>query len=151
MSQPHISIWGYTKRKRLPALVIALPLGLLVGTVVGIISAYLRSDTDHVWLYAAIFSAMTGFLFTGLIWVLIVDRTTIAGAIAKPEASIENTWHARAVSAGFFTMLIGSSWGSAIAAFYHQNAISICFVIFFILGVCAYVISYVINRKRTLQ
>ncbi|WP_216388221.1 hypothetical protein [Arcanobacterium phocae] len=151
MPEQHTSSWGYTKRKRLPALVIALPLGLLAGAVAGIISAYLRSGTTHIWLYAAIFSAMTGFLFAGLIWIIIVDRTTIAGAIAKPEASIENTWHARAVSAGFFTMLIGSSWGSAIAAFYHQNAISICFVIFFILGVCAYVISYVINRKRTLQ
>ncbi|USR78893.1 hypothetical protein [Arcanobacterium pinnipediorum] len=151
MSQPDKSTWGYTKHKRLPALGIAVPIGLSMGALFGALWAYLRSDTDNIWLYVAVFSTTTGFVFAGLIWVSIVDRTTIAGAIAKPEASIENTWHSKATSVGFFTVMIASSWGIAISSLYKHHTATLYLAIIFSLGILALIACYAIQRMRALK
>ncbi|QRV01624.1 hypothetical protein JTE88_05845 [Arcanobacterium phocisimile] len=151
MPQPRTSKWGYTKHKQIPALRIALPTGLIFGAFTGVICAYLRSDMNNVWLYTAIFAALTGPIFAALIWVILVDRATITGTVAKPEVSIENAWHHKAASAGFFTMFISSSWGMAIASFYQHNFATTYLAVIFFLGVSTYWVSYFVHRRRTLK
>lgn len=46
-------------------------------------------------------------------WVLLVDRSTIAGAIAKPEDSIESDWYEKAASGAFHDVLIVGGLGAA--------------------------------------
>ena len=55
----------------------------------------------------SIFGAVFWPIMSVIVWVLLVDRSTLRGAPKNPEASIEATWYSRA-AAGAFTDLIGA-------------------------------------------
>ena len=55
-------------------------------------------------------------------WAVLVDRSTLAGAIDKPEDSIESAWYEKAAAGAFGDILMVSGLGSAGFAFIQLEA-----------------------------
>jgi Ca2+/Na+ antiporter len=87
--------WRRTKfaRGRFTAMGVAIPAGLVLAAAFGSITLLTGvASGDRAALFAVIMAAATASGFVALIWALVVDRTTLRGALDKPEESIESTW-----------------------------------------------------------
>ncbi|MGO1235331.1 MAG: hypothetical protein ACTHY8_01365 [Microbacterium gubbeenense] len=59
------------------------------------------SRGDEALLIAGVFSIIMSWGLIGLIWALLVDRSTLRGVIDKPDESIESKWLDAAMSGAF--------------------------------------------------
>lgn len=73
-------------------------------------------DHDRPGLVALVFAALIMPVASASGWALLVDRSTIAGAIDKPEDSIESAWYETATSGAFGDVLAGGGIGAAVFA-----------------------------------
>lgn len=87
--------WGRTKfaEGRLPALTVAIPAGLALSVGVGALTLLTRAARgDHALVVAGVFALVMSWGFIGLIWALVVDRSTLRGALDDPDESVESKW-----------------------------------------------------------
>ncbi|MEW6898119.1 hypothetical protein [Trueperella pyogenes] len=142
------SRWGRTPkgRKTMP---IAIPLGILLSLiVVGLLTLIRGLGETGAGTYFVVLFAVTMPLGIALVWVVIVDRSTIEGAIANPEVSIESHWHRNAARTGFFAVNIASSWGAAIAGACDWWEISLTLLGVAIFGAVVFAVAYAIQKRR---
>lgn len=97
--------WGRTKSGRAAA-----PIGLVGGTAIGLLLGLLyfaanRTDPQG-WMKALAIALVAIPMGYGLIVALIVDRTTMKGAVVRPEESVETLWVQRAGYYAFFIVMI---------------------------------------------
>ncbi len=59
-----------------------------------------------------VFTAMTLPFLAMLVWALLVDRSTISGAVDRPEESIESVWYEKAASGAFGDILLVGGIGA---------------------------------------
>lgn len=99
--------WGRTRSGRSP-----LPAALATGSVItGLVAcAGAIFGSSHL---AALLAALTLPITVTLGWVLVVDRTTIRGAVARPSESVEGRWYDTATSGAFHDVLIMIGLGAA--------------------------------------
>lgn len=98
------TLWGRTKFAggRIPALPFAIPVGLLLAIGVGAITFWTGvAQGEYALLVAGMFAFFTCWGTMLLVWVVVVDRTTIKGAVDKPEESIESKWMDTAMAGAF--------------------------------------------------
>ncbi|MFD2840049.1 hypothetical protein ACFSYH_05630 [Populibacterium corticicola] len=104
------SRWGRVRfgRHRPHALWIAAPIGALGAAVLATIAVATGSAGARPALGGVAIALVALWPFTGIVWALIVDRSTLVGAVKNPEQSVESFWHDRAASGAFAdTLLIG--------------------------------------------
>lgn len=78
---------------RAPAMVVAMPAGLILAAGVGALTLLTEvAQGDDALVIAGVFALIMSWGFIGLIWALIVDRSSLRGAIEKPDESIESKW-----------------------------------------------------------
>ncbi|GAA2025884.1 hypothetical protein GCM10009720_01920 [Yaniella flava] len=95
------TLWGRTRfaSGRFPALALAIPLGLVLAVGAGAITLWAGvARGELALLIAAVFAVIMAPGLAGLVWALVVDRSTIKGAIDKPEESVESKWLNSAMS-----------------------------------------------------
>lgn len=108
--------WGYVNftRRRIPAMAIAIPTGLLLGgataAIVHAIHLFTGPHATAMTLALALFLTFNFFLLT---WIIVVDRSTLRGAVSNPEESVENTWYATAAVGTLHDLLIALGVGGA--------------------------------------
>lgn len=73
----------------------SLALGIGVAAIFSVIVAN-TVLTENKPLAIALFLAFTAPILCATFWALLVDRSTVAGAIDKPEDSIESRWYSQA-------------------------------------------------------
>lgn len=61
-------------------------------------------------------------LSAGLGWVLLVDRSTLSGAVERPDDSIESAWYEKAAGGAFGDILLVGGLGAAVFAFMKVEA-----------------------------
>lgn len=78
---------------RIPAMAVAIPAGLILATGVGALTLLTEvSQGEHALVTAGVFALVMSWGFIGLIWALVVDRSSLRGALDKPDESIESKW-----------------------------------------------------------
>lgn len=95
--------WGRARfgGGRIPALAIAIPIGLVLAAAVGAITLWTGvASGDRGLLVAGVFALVMSWGLVGLVWALVVDRTTLTGAIDEPEQSVESAWLDAAMAGG---------------------------------------------------
>lgn len=96
--------WGRTRFAggRIPAMAVAIPAGLIVACGVGALTLLTGvSQGDEALVIAGVFSIVMSWGLIGLIWAIVVDRSTLRGAIDKPDESVESRWLDAATSGAF--------------------------------------------------
>jgi len=99
--------WGQAKfgDGRIPAVLIAIPGGLLLGAAGGWLAVGTGLAGSHPLLGFAVFTACLAMPAMALMYVLVVDRNSVEGAVDRPEESVEGKWYDKAAS-GSFTDLV---------------------------------------------
>ena len=91
--------WGATRsgRRGLALWAPSLVIGLAVAAVLGGI-AWAVNPAPNPALLGIVIAAASLPIGTVLGWVLLVDRTSLEGAVARPEESVESVWLDRAMA-----------------------------------------------------
>lgn len=87
--------WGRIKFAggRVPAMAVAIPAGLILAAGVGALTLLTGvSEGEQALAIAGVFALVMSGGFIGLVWALIVDRSSLRGALDKPEESVESLW-----------------------------------------------------------
>lgn len=109
--------FGRIKPDGVPALRLAAPIGVAaaagIGAALWFAFPQMHGGTNA-WIGIAVAGACFAPVMVALAWVLLVDRSTIPGAIAHPEHSVENSWYDQAAKDSFHLLLVGTGFGAAI-------------------------------------
>lgn len=87
--------WGRIKLAggRIPAMAVAIPAGLILAAGVGALTLLTKvAQGDKALVIAGVFALVMPWGFIGLIWALVVDRSSLRGALDNPDESIESKW-----------------------------------------------------------
>lgn len=93
--------------------IVSLLIGLAISSGLGALFAWL-GDTGEAWLRFAIVAFVTLPVSVMLPWALLVDRSSLKGAIERPEDSVESRWYARAAEGTMHDVLITVGIGAAL-------------------------------------
>ena len=93
-----------------------LAIAVLVSAALGWLFMVLRNG-DRPLLAFGIMAAFTLPVTAALAWAVLVDRSTITGALEKPEDSVESVWYEKAASGAFTDILLVGGLGCAALTF----------------------------------
>ena len=112
------SKWGRSRFGGSSAQLLAasLAIAVLVSAALGWLFMVLRNG-DRPLLAFGIMAAFTLPVAAVLAWVVLVDRSTITGALEKPEDSVESVWYEKAASGAFTDILLVGGLGCAALTF----------------------------------
>lgn len=143
--------YGRTKSGGIPAMRIAVPIGLTVaiaiGTAIRMISGPVQGPIND-WLVGIAIGVGLAPSSILLVWALCVDRTTIPGATPNPENSIESAWYSQSATDAFHATIIGSSLGSAITALWLPPLVSWTLIAVSVVAAATFAVSYLIRKHR---
>lgn len=111
--------WGRVRFAggRIPAMAIAIPVGLVLATGVGAITLWTGvARGEQALLIAGVFALIVSWGLVGLVWAALVDRSSLRGAIDKPDESIESTWLDAAMAGAFRDTIMLTGLSLAILA-----------------------------------
>lgn len=141
--------FGLTGPGGVPALRIAVPLGLAIATVLGAAGVILlKPSVAHQWAAGVILGACVAPSAIALAWVLVVDRTTLPGAVRHPESSVEGAWYSEAATSSFHVVLVVCGLGSALALIWLPSAVSWTLMGVFLVAALAWGVSYALIARR---
>ncbi|MFT4296684.1 MAG: hypothetical protein QM582_14865 [Micropruina sp.] len=86
--------------------------GLLAAGIGGLLATFGGQEN---WLSGFVIGAVVTLpTASALAWAVLVDRSTLRGAVDRPEESVENTWYDQAASGAFndLIMVIGLGAGA---------------------------------------
>ena len=87
--------WGRIKFAggRIPAMAVAIPAGLILAAGVGALTLLTGvSQGEQALIIAGVFTLIMSWGLIGLIWALVVDHSSLRGALDRPDESIESKW-----------------------------------------------------------
>lgn len=113
------SRWGRSRFGGSGGTLIAVSLGLgaILASGIGWLSMVLESGHQNPWLIFWAGAIVSLPASAGLAWVLLVDRSTLAGAPADPDASVEARWYEKAAVGAFHVLIASLGLGAAVVTF----------------------------------
>lgn len=108
--------WGRSRfgARRRSALLLAVPIGLALAAGLGALAGWAAAAAGaEPVLVAAVFALATALPTISAVWLLVVDRSTLRGALDRPEESIESSWLDRASQGAFTDTLTIAGLGTA--------------------------------------
>ncbi|MET7640837.1 hypothetical protein [Streptomyces sp. NPDC005438] len=85
----------------LPALWVAAPCGALLATGFAALAVATGVVGERPLVGGVVFALVSVWALIGLVWVLVVDRSTLRGATERPEESVESAWFDTAARGSF--------------------------------------------------
>lgn len=83
------------------------------------------------------------------LWALLVDRSTLKGAVRNPEASVESHWYAKAAETTFHSMIAIMGLGAAAFSIFDWDApASWVLTATTVLAMLIFVVSYLVYKRR---
>lgn len=95
-------------------LIVSVVAGALVSSGIGAAFALARQDSEPLLAFAVVVAITLPVSFIGS-WALLVDRSTVIGALERPDDSVENVWIDKASAGAFGDLII--SLGLALIVF----------------------------------
>lgn len=107
------SRWGGGKRA---LWFVALGLGVLIAVLSGLLAVLLGHPENPVLTFCivAVAALPAG---TALGWAIGVDRSSLTGAVSRPEDSVESSWYSTAAAGVFTDLLLVCGLGAALFSF----------------------------------
>lgn len=102
---------------RFPAMTVAAPGGVLISALLGWLAASLGVGGTSPILTGAVFALCLSFPSTMLVYVLLVDRSTLAGATERPEESVESGWYDKAAAGAVTDVVLVAGVTATVLAF----------------------------------
>lgn len=145
--------WGRTKfgTGRTPAMAIAVPSGVILGVVGGLLSVLVGVTASNPALGFWVFTSCLTMPAVALVYVLVVDRDTLEGAAERPDDSIESGWYDKAASGSFADLILVSGIASIILAFMPRDFfVDLKLVLAAVVAVCfaSFGIRYLVLRRK---
>lgn len=144
--------YGYTKNKKIPAMHIALPAGVALALISGLVKVIVfNPDGSYKWIGGLILGACLVPAWVCLIWLAVADRSTLPGALPNPDDSIEKSWADKAARDALGVVLGVCGAPTFILEVFFEDQVSVIpevLVGVIILGCVSYAISYFIRRCR---
>ncbi|WP_146065604.1 hypothetical protein [Arthrobacter pityocampae] len=112
--------WGRTAfaKGRFPAIAVAAPSGIVIGAVLGLLAASLGvGGSASPILVGVVFALCLAFPSTMLVYILVVDRSTMAGAAERPEESVESAWYDKAAAGALTDIILVAGLAAAVLSF----------------------------------
>ena len=129
----------------LPLVSVVLGGALAAGLAWGAIEV--RSPADPTVVFV-IFLAAGWPALAALVWIVLLDRDTLAGALTRPEDSIESQWLDRASAAAFFDLVIVAGFVLAVLAFFDVELSGVNVLMAVLLGAMSdATLRYVVLRR----
>ncbi|MEV7971940.1 hypothetical protein [Cellulomonas sp. NPDC089187] len=143
--------WGRTRGANggAPAFWTALPVAVLLAAGIGAASAAWNLVGPRPLLGGSIIAAATVWPIFGLVWVLLVDRSTLRGTAARPDETVESAWYRSAASGAFTDLLIASGIGLGVVAMTQvklATTATLCAVL--AVGMGSFAVRYLIQRRQ---
>lgn len=116
--------WGRVKfgTGRIPALKIAIPCGLALGFVLAFVAVWVGLAGPNPLVGGAAFALCLAVPATLLVWVLVVDRSTLQGAAEQSEESIESKWYQQAAAGAQTDVIVAACLGALILSLVPSGA-----------------------------
>lgn len=143
--------FGRIKPGGTPALRLAIPAGLVVAAAIGIAlrsAPIVPHNTMNAWLRALLIGVCVAPTAIALAWTVLVDRSTLPGALPHPEHSVESTWYDQAAKDGFHLLLAGTGLGAAVTSLLLPPMVSWTLIAVFAFASLAFAVSYLIRKER---
>lgn len=145
------SRWGRVKfgGRRMPALRTATPIGIVLAAGIAALVVALGQAGPRPMIGGVAVAAVSVWPCIAFVWVLLVDRDTLRGAIPNAEQSIESAWLERAGAGAFSDTLLITGLGTATIAFTGTEVptlLALSAVI--VVSMVAFGIRYVVQRRR---
>lgn len=143
--------WGrvkFGKTPRKPALPVALISGTLAATALSTLATLISSRYDLWWQSLAIYLVMLLPISVAGVWVLVIDRATLAGAVRNPEESVENTWAKNAAFNAFTATVILTAVGLTGAVLTEHHTIADTLLVVVLAQMLTFSISYLIEARK---
>ncbi|MFT4216589.1 MAG: hypothetical protein QM619_05300 [Micropruina sp.] len=86
-------------------LTVSLVLGALLAAGIGALLAMFEGKSNP-WLAFGIGAVVTLPTACALVWAIFVDRSTLRGAVDRPEESAENAWYDQAAAGAFNDLIL---------------------------------------------
>ena len=140
---------GLSRFGQVPALRIAIPAGVALAVLIGVVQMLINPPGPmRGWIVPIMALCLATPCVMG-VWVLIVDRSTLPGAVRNPEASIENSWYNKAASATFNMALAVSGVGASVASLMRATVVSWTLIGVFGALAAGFGISYLVVKSRS--
>lgn len=102
---------------RFPAMAIALPCGTVIAALLGLLAATLRIGEPNPFIIGVVFVVCFIPPATMLVYILIVDRSTMKGAAERPEESVESGWYDKAAAGALTDIVIVAGITATVLSF----------------------------------
>lgn len=115
--------WGRTTfgAGRYPAMAVALPCGIVLGALLGVLAALLGVGGSDPALVGAVFAVCLAFPSTMLVYLLVVDRSTMTGAADRPEESVEAGWYEKAAAGALTDIVLAAGATATVLSFIPEK------------------------------
>jgi nucleoside permease NupC len=145
--------WGRTTfgGGRFPAMAIAVPCGMVLGALLGLLAASLGAGGSSPVLTGAVFALCLAFPSTLLVYVLVVDRSTMAGAAEKPEESVESGWYDKAAAGALHDVVLVAGVTASVLAFLPEKfLLDPGLLLAGVVGLCfaSFAVRYLLLQRR---
>lgn len=146
--------WGRTTfgGGRFPAMAIALPCGTVIAALLGLLAATLRIGESNPLIVGVVFTMCLIFPATMLVYILVVDRSTMEGAAERPEESVEFGWYDKAAAGALGDIMIVAGITATVFSFIpHKFAVEpgLLLVGVICLAFISVGVRYLIQRHRS--
>ncbi|MDN6487306.1 MAG: hypothetical protein L0K34_07480 [Ancrocorticia sp.] len=129
------------------ALTLAALLGIAVAVIAGVLVALTGSfEMASVWVFA-IFTVCLAPGCVALVWIVVVDRNSIPGAIRTPEYSVETTWLDKASQTTCLITFPAVGIGAALTS--NVPEVSLTLIAVCGLMVLTFVAAYLWEKRRS--
>ncbi|WP_245792517.1 hypothetical protein [Bowdeniella nasicola] len=108
--------WGYMRKTKIPAIFPAVPVGALLAIGAAVFRVAANPTGPYRWAAVAILAACLAGPLIALVWMLIVDRSSLPGATAHPEQAVEHHWHSLAATNTFLITIAAAGIGAAVTS-----------------------------------
>jgi len=145
------SKWGRARiaGHNVSAMKVAILVGVMLSVIAGVLASRVGFAGERMWLGGIVVAVVMSWGFVALVWVLIVDRTTVQGATDRPEDSVESSWMQSASSGAFFDTFAIAGVGSAIVSFMDVDwPNSIVLMGIALIGMASFGLRYLIISRR---
>lgn len=128
---------------------VSIGLGIVVSSGIGWLAKASQPAQERPWLLFLAVAVVTLPVTTVGAWALLVDRSTLAGAIDEPEETVENRWYEKAATTTFHFLLATLGIGLAVFSFLRVDiAPPVVVGGYLVVGIAVFAASYLIAKRR---
>lgn len=128
---------------------IAIPVGLLVAVGFGVVRVIVNNpDGPLKWLGGIILGVAVAPFAVALVATLVVDRSTLKGAVRNPGDSVESVWYDKSAAMACHVTLGACGVGAFVAMWLEQSVVSYTLIGVWGLTGISLAVAYLIQKGR---